>query len=147
MNKIKIIEVDRLEIQAISHLLESSQDEGFRHIDRLVNEYKSGVNTFSQEGEVLFVAVDCAEWIGICGLNQETSINKKIGRIRRLYVEPQYRNKGIGKELIKAIINHGRPYFKRLVLKTDNEKAYTFYKGLGFKETDGIENQSHYIDL
>lgn len=147
MEAIKILKIDRLDISAISHLVESSQNEGFRHMARLVNEYRMGINTFSQEGEVLFVVVDEEEYIGICGLNREVSVNEGIGRIRRLYVKPEYRNKGIGKELIKAVIKEGKPYFKRLVLKTDNEKAYAFYKTLGFNETDGMENQSHYIDL
>ncbi|MFD1135987.1 GNAT family N-acetyltransferase [Paenibacillus shunpengii] len=147
MKEIKILKIDRLEVHEIRQLVESSQNEGFRHLSRLVNEYITGINTFSQEGEALFIAVYRSECIGICGLNQETSIKSEIGRIRRLYVKPEYRNKGIGRELLNAVVKFGEPYYKRLVLKTDNEKASAFYKVHGFKETDGVDNQSHYMNL
>jgi hypothetical protein len=39
-------------------LVDESKKEGFRFLERLVDEYKNGTNTFKQPGEVLYGVFD-----------------------------------------------------------------------------------------
>ncbi|WP_052476450.1 GNAT family N-acetyltransferase [Cohnella kolymensis] len=93
----------------ISHLLEESLSEGHRHIKRLFEEFASGRNTFSNEGEALFAAVINERIIGICGLNIDPYVEgKHVGRVRRLYVSKKFRRHGIGRSLMQAVIQEAQ---------------------------------------
>jgi GNAT superfamily N-acetyltransferase len=146
MDAIRIEEVNYLNFDNITQLLNQSQEEGFRHIVRLVNDYLSGTNRFNKPGEALFIAFDEEVTVGICGLNLDPFTNGHVGRVRRLYVLPEYRNHGIGRRLIEEIIGKANDIYDQLVLKTDSEKASKFYKSLGFKEVNN-SNSTHILNL
>jgi len=55
----------------LTPLVEESLAQGFRAIDRLVDEWQTGKNRFSKPGEVLFLAWFADQVIGVCGLNQD----------------------------------------------------------------------------
>ena len=64
-------------------------------------------------------------------------IGDSIGEIKRLYVVPEYRGQGIGRQLIKTIINNAKKIgFSRLRLDTlsDMKAARHLYTSLGFRE-------------
>ncbi|WKL00620.1 hypothetical protein Q0F98_26855 [Paenibacillus amylolyticus] len=52
-------------------MLAESSSEGFRHIERVIHEYETGINTFEQEGEALFECRMHDKVVGICGLNRD----------------------------------------------------------------------------
>jgi hypothetical protein len=70
MDDLKIKEID-LNKTEITDLVNESLTEGHRHISRLLEDYKSGRNRFSEEGEALFAAYLKDRIIGICGLNKD----------------------------------------------------------------------------
>ncbi|MBN1663963.1 MAG: GNAT family N-acetyltransferase [Deltaproteobacteria bacterium] len=84
----------------VSQIILKAKKEGCNHVDHLIDEYEKGKNRFENRGELLIGYQAENELIGICGLNIEPD-NKKYGRIRRLYVMPEYRNRGIGSKLQK----------------------------------------------
>ncbi|MEK3922464.1 hypothetical protein [Paenibacillus sp. FSL K6-2393] len=45
-------------------VLAESSSEGFRHIERLIHEYETGINTFEQEDEALLNAECTIRWLG-----------------------------------------------------------------------------------
>lgn len=129
-----IHEVTDLGAVDLTELLTESQEEGFRNIHRLVHEYHKRINTFHHENEALFECRVGHRVIGICGLNRDPYANGSIGRIRRLYVLKEFRNQGVGRRLVEAVIRKASSHYTKLVLKTDNPKASAFYKKLGFRE-------------
>ncbi|MEF7439911.1 GNAT family N-acetyltransferase [Paenibacillus lautus] len=99
-----IHEVTDLGAVDLTELLTESQEEGFRNIHRLVHEYHKGINTFHHDNEALFECRVGHRVIGICGLNRDPYANGSIGRIRRLYVLKEFRNQGVGRRLVEAVI-------------------------------------------
>lgn len=66
-------------------------------------------------------------------------ISEDIGEIKRMYVQPNYRRKGIGSALLAAIIEEARfiGYSKiRLDSACFAKKAQTLYRSFGFKDIE-----------
>ncbi|MGE8205513.1 GNAT family N-acetyltransferase [Heyndrickxia sp. NPDC080065] len=133
----------------IDHLLNESKEEGFLFLERLVNEYKNGTNTFTKPGEALYgVFNKDGEIIAIGGLNKDPFSNESsIGRLRRFYVSKNYRRNGIGSLLLKKILCDVKKYFTTIVLHTDTEQADRFYTSRGFCKENNMINATHYIKL
>jgi GNAT superfamily N-acetyltransferase len=142
-----IKKINQISLKDIAELLEESKDEGFRHIERLLNEFESGVNRFDKPGEALYVAVVANRIVGIGGLNTDPYSNDTAGRLRRLYVLKECRGQGIGKEITETILGKAKDYYKTIVLKTDNPKASKFYVRLGFSKIADNDKVTHRIDL
>jgi RimJ/RimL family protein N-acetyltransferase len=69
-----------------------------------------------------------------------------------MYVRPDARNAGVGRQLVEALIDHARDHVEviQLSLVSGNERARRLYASLGFVEY-GIEKKSlkqdgHYYD-
>src|SRR5688572_6670308 len=96
-----IEQVNDLPADAFDHLVAPSKREGWRYVQRLAEEWASGANRFDQLGEVLLVARVEGKIVGVCGLNIDPYTgDPTIGRVRRLYVHPDYRGQGLGRELL-----------------------------------------------
>jgi predicted GNAT family N-acyltransferase len=147
MNNIQLQQVYDLSSFDISSLLNDSIADGHRHIQRLVDDYISGHNRFNNSGESLFIALFNNTIVGICGLNQYTDHNSSCGRIRRLYVQKNFRKSGIGRMLVEAVIRQANGKFEKLILKTKNPVAGKFYECLGFKVTNDIFDVTHTKEL
>jgi len=79
---------------------------------------------------------DTDQIIGYC-LNTiiQNDFGKKVGEIESIYIEPDYRNTGIGAELVKKALdwmdNEG-VHNKILGVAVGNERVFSFYQRLGF---------------
>lgn len=138
---------EELNLELLDELLTESVSEGFRHITRFVEEYKSGANQFNKDGEALFLCFSDTKVIGICCLNRDPFYGEGVGRLRRLYVLKEFRRHCIGRELTEAVIHKSRTFYSRLVLKTDSPQARKFYNALNFMEAHSDENITHYLDI
>ncbi|WP_173910482.1 GNAT family N-acetyltransferase [Acinetobacter sp. Marseille-Q1618] len=141
---LKIIPITTLSIQ-LEQSIFHSQQEKFRFLTRLKSEFESGVNRFDQQGEALFAVYKNKQLIGIAGLNQQPydvknslSINgfnfypAEIGRIRRFYIHPNFRQCGIARKLLTEIKDFAQHYFKILTLFTDTTDAAAFYQACAY---------------
>lgn len=143
--EITVRRIDRLSEEEIERLVEASLEEGYRHIKRLTDDYREGKNRFDKPGEALFGAFRGKEWVGICGLNQDPyTEGDAIGRIRRMYVLPEYRRYGIGRLLMRAVLGEAEMHFHAVALRTDNPVADRFYRSLGFLNEPLYPESSHY---
>ncbi len=132
----KISIMNELQI-GLNGLVELSLSEGFNFLKKMEINWNEGKNTFNREGEVFFGVFDNDVLIGCGGLNIDPYIeNNRIGRVRHLYVHPEYRRKGIAKELMMKIEKHAQEGFSLLRLRTFNPSALQFYKELGSGEID-----------
>lgn len=127
-----IKKIDCLPSEIIDIVLES-ESEGFRFVRRLVNEYASGGNNFSAEGEALFAVRRNGVLIGVGGVNVQPGGDSSVGRLRHVYISKSARGLGFGKKLISVIESHSRPYFNKLVLFTNFENSIGFYEYLNYR--------------
>jgi epoxyqueuosine reductase len=71
-------------------------------------------------------------FVGCVALRQ---IGEEICEMKRLFVQPAFRGKGVGKTLAQAIIEEGRRIgYKRMRLDTVCDPARGLYRSLGFRE-------------
>lgn len=128
----------------IDGLLVQSIDEGFNFVRRLIADFDTGKNRFDQQGEALFAALDGERLVAIGGVNIDPFESASgIGRVRRVYVLPECRGSGVGRQLIGAIEAHAAKHFSQLNLYTDTVSAAQFYQRLGYVAVslDGVSHQ------
>lgn len=147
-NAVLIAPLAALAPNAIAPLLHASRMEGFRLVERLVEEYASGANRFDQVGEVLLGAFADGQLVGDGGVNRDPYANDaRIGRLRHLYVLPEQRQRGVGRQLVAALVAQAAPHFALLRLRTNNPVAARFYERLGFAVLAGDEEATHALAL
>ncbi|UTT43397.1 GNAT family N-acetyltransferase [Exiguobacterium aurantiacum] len=114
--------------------LVASRQEGFRMLDRLVDDFRDGRNRFNQPGECLLGVFDASgNLLGIGGLNQDPySLGFPVGRLRRFYILPDYRRQGIGRRLANALLLEAKRTFLTVILRTYTTQGAQFYESLGF---------------
>lgn len=130
----------------LTDLLVASRQEGFRMIDRLVDDFRDGRNRFDQPDECLLGVFDASgNLLGIGGLNQDPySLGLPVGRLRRFYILPACRRQGIGRRLANALLLEAKQPFLTVVLRTYTTQGAQFYESLGFTRYD-TSTSSHII--
>ena len=71
----------------------------------------------------------------------DACLTSPVAYLEGLYLVPEYRNQGIGKQVVNMIIKWcSENGFSELATDTEltNEAAQRFYKSLGFEETDRV---------
>ncbi|RFB11421.1 GNAT family N-acetyltransferase [Bacillus sp. HNG] len=149
MGKYEVKQINNLLNYDVDSLVKQSKEESYRFVERLINDYKNGSNTFDHYGEGLFgMFNEEGVLVAIGGLNKDPFLNEQyIGRLRRFYVSKECRRSGIGSLLVKRIIDEAKRYYKILVLHTDTEQADKFYCAIGFTKGNLYPNSSHYMEL
>jgi GNAT superfamily N-acetyltransferase len=116
-------------------LNEASREEGFQFLIRLEKEYLSAQVCFDATGETLLGAFQDTLLVGVGGLTRNPYCDDPpTGRVRHLYVLPQWRGRGIGASLLSAIELHAEAHFKALVLRTDTLAGAGFYLSHGYEQ-------------
>lgn len=103
----------------------------FQHFDKELAELPG---EYSPQTGRLLVALDGEEAIGCVALRK---IDSTICEMKRLYVRPMCRGKGIGRQLGMEVIREAEEagYTKmRLDTLTSMKEAVSLYRSLGFKE-------------
>jgi GNAT superfamily N-acetyltransferase len=136
------------QLQSIQHLVDESRAEGFRFVQRLMEEYCSRLNRFDRPGEVLLIAFVKGAIVGIGGLNHDPYFNDPtVGRLRHVYVEAAWRRHGVGRVLVTALMDAAQPHYRLLTLRTDTAAAAAFYQTLGFKTEPHWPHTTHHLQL
>ena len=136
-----------LPVPGLEQLQVEALQEGFLFIERLWKDWENDKNRFTAPGEKLFGCIDQTEFVAIGGLNQDPFEGRRdIGRIRRVYVRPAWRNKGIGQALVRTLVENARTSFAVLHLRTDNPTAARLYERIGFSRTVAV-NVTHVLDF
>jgi GNAT superfamily N-acetyltransferase len=133
---------------AFASLVAESEREGWRFVRRLADEWAAGTNRFDKPGEALFIARLGGLIIGVCGLNADPyTADVATGRVRRLYVLPAFRGRGVGGQLVRAVLAAAAGRLQRLRVRTDSLVAGRLYQRLGFQPVVGVEDCTHILDV
>ena len=134
--------------EVLAPLIAESEHEGWRFVRRMADEWAVGTNRFDRPGEALFIARLGRSIIGICGLNADPyTVDAATGRVRRLYVLRAYRRRGVGRQLVRAVIAAATGRFQRLRVRTERPEAGLLYERLGFKPVTGEADCTHTLEL
>ena len=127
-------------------LAAASVREGYRHLVRLGDDWASGENRFDGPGEVLFAAHAEGRLVGVCGLNRDPfATDGSVGRVRRLYVSPDARRRGVARLLVARVLARAQGYYVSVRLRTNDPGAMRFYEAIGFERVDSPD-ATHEID-
>jgi GNAT superfamily N-acetyltransferase len=122
-----------LPVEGMVELQAEARSEGYDFIDTLVREWASAANRFDAPGECLLGHCNGGLLVAVGGLNVDPFAgDPRIGRIRRVYVRRKWRRKGIGRELVSALIEEAKPHFQCVRLRAENPDAARLYERLGF---------------
>jgi GNAT superfamily N-acetyltransferase len=126
-------QIHDLSLNELHPLLTASTAEGFRFLARLAAEWNAGIVRFDGAGEVLLGGYEAAQLVAVGGLTIDPfSDIAGVGRLRRVYVLPNARKRGIGTRLVRALESAALGHFTELVLRTDTAAAARFYETLGY---------------
>jgi GNAT superfamily N-acetyltransferase len=132
----------------LAPLIAESEESGLRFVRRLAQEWAAGQNRFDRLGEALFVARLDGRLVGICGLNVDPyAADPAVGRVRHLYVLTAYRRRGVGEQLVGAVLTAAHGRFVTLRLSTQNQAAARLYEALGFRRHGGDAHCTHLMGL
>ena len=115
-----IVQIREWPAAAIEGLLAESEQEGFRFVRRAKEEWLSGANTFSKEGEALYAVFEEERLLAIGGINRESA---RCGRLRRFYVRREERRRGIGRQLVRHVLAFASGHYSRVGLRCDTDVA------------------------
>ena len=111
---------------------------------RVVDEWESGANRFAGEGEALLGCFAGGRLVAICGLVRDPYQSEAgVGRLRNLYVLPEFRGRSIGSALTRRVIELARSSFEVLRLRAATPEAAALYERLGFGATAELEHCTH----
>jgi GNAT superfamily N-acetyltransferase len=125
------------------HALRAEADaEDIRNVARLEEDWRSGAERFRKTGEILLAGFDGQTLVAIGGLTVEPDPSVRALRLRRLYVRPAWRKRGIGRALATALMDHGFRSVNLLTLNAGVPGAAEFWEALGFQRVEH-ESRTH----
>lgn len=114
-------------------LRETALVEGWRMLRVLEEDWESGVLRFDHPGEALLAGWEEGELAGIAWLSRDPYAEQPgIARLRRLYVAPRYRGRGLGRALVEAAAGMATEFGYRLIRVRSPAAARRFYEACGF---------------
>lgn len=110
-----------------------------------VKSIKEGMDVFRYEAKKFhnyIVAEENEKIIGLVTWIVHGLPKHQLCELDRIAVLPQYRGKGVAKQLFNALVGDAKAYYKKhksrlrklyLLTHADNKRAHRFYEKLGFK--------------
>jgi GNAT superfamily N-acetyltransferase len=128
----------------LAPLISASREEGYLFLVQLEHEYLSGKARFDASGETLLGIFEGSVLVGIGGIARDLDSTIQLtGRVRHVYVLPEYRRRGFGKALLKALERLTKPHFTSLVLRTGGMAAESFFLRVGYEPVSSEGTVTH----
>lgn len=127
-------------------LRNAGREEGFDLVERLVTDWNAWSNRFDVHGEVLLGARRDGRLVAVGGLNRDPYVDDPtVGRIRHVYVHPEARGEGVGRQLVSELVNRARRHFRRVRVRAGPPGADVFYERLGFDRSPEPDATHHLV--
>ena len=97
----------------------------------LWSEWQDSTNRFNRAGEILVVATVDGDLAGIGGITEDFADPAGL-RMRRFYVRPGFRRRGVGRTIAKFALERALPLRRQIALYTESTEAAAFWQALGF---------------
>ena len=115
-------------------LMQRSQDEGIKNMSMLRENWVSGAERFDKNGAALFGAFIENELVGLGGTTKELEYTGSAMRMRRLFVLPQWRRKGVAGLIALQCMDWGLQSAKTLTRNAQaSAAAAPFWERMGFE--------------
>jgi GNAT superfamily N-acetyltransferase len=105
-------------------------------ISAMLEDDMDKLEIFSPPNGCLLLAFDDS---AVAGLACMSKMKGEIGGIKRMYVQPSFRGRGIGRELLEGLIEEARSIGYSLI-RLDSarymKEAHSLYRSAGFEEID-----------
>jgi ribosomal protein S18 acetylase RimI-like enzyme len=119
-------------------LREEAAREGYQFLERLAANWASGRNRFNLGGEALVGGYLDDHLVAVAGINREPyEPLPRTARLRHVYVLPEFRRRGVARDLVTSLLEHAGGDFDAVQLRTDTPAAARFYEQLGFERIEG----------
>jgi len=114
-------------------LRDVAQAEGWRMLRVLEEDWEAGTLRFDAPGEALLAAWRGTALAGILGLSRDPYVeDPEVARLRRLYVTPAHRGRGVARALVEAAAEAASAHgFASLRVRAP-PAARGFYEACGF---------------
>ena len=112
-------------------LRREARAEGYRFIERLATEWGSGETRFDSPGEMLLGLWIAGELAGVGGLTVDPVIADAL-RMRRFYIRPIFRRRGLGRTLAEALLERARSSGQPVTVNAA-AGSEAFWEALGFR--------------
>lgn len=133
--------------EVAASLAKEAWREGITHIDRLIENWRSGSNRFDRPGETLLAGRSDSAIVAVGGLNIDPYQNDpRVGRVRHLYAMPDQRRTGVGRRLVGELLGRARGWFGAVRVRAAKGEAPLFYDAVGFQRVDAPD-ASHCIRI
>lgn len=116
-------------------LRHAADGEAFNMLQTLAREWADGSNRFDQPGEALVAAFDGPVLAGMGGINQDAHLEGAL-RMRRFYVSPRHRRRGIARAIASALLERPESQGRTITLNAPQSEAARFWEALGFIRDD-----------
>lgn len=101
--------------------------EGHRHMTRLAAEFAASPEIFT----ILLAAFEDGELVGVGGATPEPA-DTSAQRMRRLFVAPRARRRGVARTLANALLAEALQHASVVTVHAGNPDAERFWEAMGF---------------
>lgn len=118
--------------EGFGDLVAEASVEGVRNMALLAERWRAGAR-FQDDGEALFAAFLAGELAGIGAMTPEPAALEPARRLRRFYVRPALRRRGVATALASALIHEGFDSVRLLTVNARaTDAAAPFWEAQGF---------------
>ena len=115
----------------LASLLACSIAEQNNTVRRIGDQWGSGEARFAKLGEMLLLAQEGGLVVGGGGITRDPHRPDALG-MRRFYVHPAFRGRGIGRQMAVRLLAHARDNTSIVTLRAGLPDAARFWERLGF---------------
>jgi GNAT superfamily N-acetyltransferase len=110
--------------------------EGIRNVATLVERWVDGSERYDRDGERVLAAIAADEVVGIGALSRCPTVPDAL-RVRRFYVSPTWRRRGVARRLATTLLAFGFDHAETITCNAGaSDAAAPFWERLGFSRTD-----------
>jgi GNAT superfamily N-acetyltransferase len=126
--------MSEMDLDSVRGLSFTAASEGFKFLERFIQEFEQGSIRLNQFGEFFLCVEIKGRLVGVGGVTPDPYLDQnQIGRVRHVYVDPEWRGMGVGSKLLGEIEHRAKRTYASLRLRTDTDAAARFYESNGYR--------------